>query len=95
VGVRIWTRTWLQLLSCTLIAHSVLIWKAESDREKRQKPKLIFRLKLQVEQVGIYTKTVFHMEQVWKGSNGKHRVEYHKHIGKDETCGVVQSRTEV
>ena len=45
--VGMWTRTWLQLLSCTLIAHSVLIWKAESDREKRQKPKLIFRLKLQ------------------------------------------------
>jgi len=28
------TRTWLQLLSCTLVAHDVLIWKAESDRRR-------------------------------------------------------------
>ena len=31
------TRTWLQLPSCALVAHNVLIWKAESDREKRRK----------------------------------------------------------
>jgi len=28
-----WKRTWLQLLSCILVAHSVLIWKAR-QREK-------------------------------------------------------------
>ena len=28
------TRTWLQLLSCALVAHDVLIWKAESDRRR-------------------------------------------------------------
>jgi len=33
-------RTWLQLLSCPLIAHSVLIWKAESDREKGAETKV-------------------------------------------------------
>jgi len=33
--VRMQTRTWLQLLSCTLITHCILIWKAETDREKR------------------------------------------------------------
>jgi len=32
VGMR--TRTWLQLLSCALVAHDVLIWKAESDRRR-------------------------------------------------------------
>ena len=42
-------RTWFQLLSCTFVAHSVLIWKAESDREKRQEPQLIFRLNLQID----------------------------------------------
>jgi len=32
--VGMWTRTWLQLVSCTLVAHDVLIWRAESDRRR-------------------------------------------------------------
>ena len=47
--VRMWTRTWPQLLSCALVAHDILIWNTRSNREKRWKLKLMFRLKLQID----------------------------------------------
>ena len=87
------TRTWLQLLSCALVAHNVLIWKLSWTERREGSQSWYSDWSYRQTQVGIYTKTVFHVEQVQKDDNEEHKVEYHKGIwvgmSNDQTCGVI------